>query len=427
MKKRTYRGVWVKDICEEKLAEAVRGRRIVVGVDAAKETCYGQLLTEERLVVRTVKWSAVRQVREVVALLRRLPASRVEMVMEPSSTYQDPLRYAAEAAGIPVYRVGGKRSHDAAEVYDGVPSMHDGKAAYVVARLHLEGVSRRWEEKSRRERELRAAVDLVGMYDQQERRLQNRLEAQLGRHWPELTAVMDLGTKTVLNLLATCGGPEAVRADPATARKVMSQAGGRFLRQDKVEEILASARATVGVATLAEEQRTVQELAQEALRCAAAARAARRRVVRLSRGNEMIQRCAPVLGKISAAALFVAAGDPRDYPAAASYVKALGLNLKERSSGKHQGQLKITKRGPSEARRYLYLAALRLLPEKGGDPVVRAWYARKVQRDGGRHKMRAAVALTRKLAAALWHVARGASFDSTKLFDTRRLGHELAK
>ncbi len=35
-------------------------------------------------------------------------------------------------------------------------------------------------------------------------------------------------------------------------------------------------------------------------------------------------------------------GTPVDYPNPHSYLKALGLNLKERSSGKHKGQLKIT-------------------------------------------------------------------------------------
>jgi transposase len=54
-------------------------------------------------------------------------------------------------------------------------------------------------------------------------------------------------------------------------------------------------------------------------------------------------------------------GTPVDYPNPHSYLKALGLNLKERSSGKHKGQLKITKRGPGEARKYLYFAALRWL------------------------------------------------------------------
>jgi transposase len=95
----------------------------------------------------------------------------------------------------------------------------------------------------------------------------------------------------------------------------------------------------------------------------------------------------------------------------------LGLNLKEKSSGKHQGQLKITKRGPGLARKYLYLAALRLIQN---DPIVQCWYQRKVQRDGG-HKGKAIVAIMRKLAKSLWHVARGRAFDSQALFNVRAL------
>jgi hypothetical protein len=48
------------------------------------------------------------------------------------------------------------------------------------------------------------------------------------------------------------------------------------------------------------------------------------------------------------------------------------------------------------------------------------WYQRKKQRDGGRAS-RAAVALMRKMAKGLYHVGRGGTFDSSKLFDTRRL------
>ena len=94
------------------------------------------------------------------------------------------------------------------------------------------------------------------------------------------------------------------------------------------------------------------------------------------------------------------------------------LDLKERSSGKHKGALKITKRGPGIARQYLHMAALRLIT---GNPIVSAWYAKKVRRDGGRVKMKAVIAVVRKLSKALWHVARGSVFDATLLFDTRRL------
>jgi hypothetical protein len=78
----------------------------------------------------------------------------------------------------------------------------------------------------------------------------------------------------------------------------------------------------------------------------------------------------------------------------------------------------VTKRGPSRVRQFLWLAVHRWIQE---DAVARAWYDRKRKRDGGRSS-RASVALMRKLAKALYHVGRGHTFDSSKLFDIRRLG-----
>ena len=125
-----------------------------------------------------------------------------------------------------------------------------------------------------------------------------------------------------------------------------------------------------------------------------------------------LERMASVVGKTTTAVLSGSLGPPQSYPDAASYLKSAGLNLKERSSGSYPGQLKITKRGPSVARRYLYPAALRWMVR---DPQVQDWYQRKVQRDGGL-KGKAIIALMRKLTKALWHVARGEHFDAAKLF-----------
>jgi len=123
---------------------------------------------------------------------------------------------------------------------------------------------------------------------------------------------------------------------------------------------------------------------------------------------------APVVGHTTAAAVF---GDARSFPCARAFLKAMGLNLKEKSSGTVQGQIKITKRGPSRVRQLLWLAVFRWIQT---DPIADAWYQRKKRRDGGRAS-RAAVALMRKLAKGLYHVGRGDTCDSSKLFDTRRL------
>ena len=120
----------------------------------------------------------------------------------------------------------------------------------------------------------------------------------------------------------------------------------------------------------------------------------------------------------TAAVLVKGGGDPTEYPSPAQWLKGLGLNLKERSSGKHKGKLKITKRGSGQARRWLYYVVLRLIQK---DSVVKAWYGCKVTRDGG-VKMKALIAIMRKVAACLWHVAQGKEFDTKKLFDAHRLG-----
>ena len=91
--------------------------------------------------------------------------------------------------------------------------------------------------------------------------------------------------------------------------------------------------------------------------------------------------------------------------------------MKEKSSGKFQGHLKLTKHGPGRARQYLWLAVCRWVRQ---DPLAQVWFERKVVRDGGK-KAKALVALMRKLAGALYHIGRGDPFDSAKLFDARRL------
>ena len=94
------------------------------------------------------------------------------------------------------------------------------------------------------------------------------------------------------------------------------------------------------------------------------------------------------------------------------------------SSGKYTGTMHITKRGSSTARQYLYLAALRMVKDC---EVVKAWFERKRGRDGGKGKGgKGIVAVMRKLAAALWHVARGACFDPRKLYNVSLLGLESA-
>ena len=90
----------------------------------------------------------------------------------------------------------------------------------------------------------------------------------------------------------------------------------------------------------------------------------------------------------------------------------MGLNLAERSSGRYQGRLRISKRGSARSRQWLYFAALRLVQR--GD--VRPWYeAKKAGNEGDARRV--VVAVMRKLVVALYHVGvRKEEFDPRRLF-----------
>jgi len=319
---------------------------------------------------------------------------------------------------IKVYRVSPKRCHDAAEVYDGVPSLHDSKAAAIIGRLHLDGASVEWLLPEKAQRELRAAIKTMEMYDDAYYRNINRLESLLARHWPEVTRHLKLTSATLLELLITFGSPDRVAAEPEKAAELMRRVGRSNLLLEKIDKVVESAQQSMGVSCIEEERRHLIELCREARRLQQEAMAAQKRVERLTRDTESVNAMVDAIGKKTAAVLHSELGDVSRYDNAGCYVKSMGLNLKEHSSGKHKGKLKITKRGSGTVRMYLYMAVLRLIQKNF---IVQAWYQCKIERDGGT-KMKAIVAVMRKLARALWHVGQGKRFDAAKLFDVSRLG-----
>jgi transposase len=418
MKKRLYRSIPVKKMNLDTLLAEVGDADVVVGVDIAKEDMFATFDRDGQPVL-TVRWKHPESTTVFVEVLVMLKArGLVEVVMEPSGTYGDSLRALLDRVDIPVFRVNPKRSHDAAEVYDGVPSLHDAKSAMILCKLHHDGVSEPWLQRSDHERRLGAMLRLLEVHDKEVHRNCNRLEGLLARHWPELTKHLDLRTATLLELLSTYGGPRAVADDEEQARTLMRATGGRMLAEKKIEAVLQTAHDSLGVPQFEEERELICRVAQEARRAQKLSKKLRARIEKLSSSEGATQEMAPVIGKTTAAVLVAALGDPQNYDSATSYLKSTGLNLKEKSSGKTKGALHITKRGPGLVRLYLYLAVLRLIQR---DQVVRAWYAKKVKRQGGLAKSKAVVAIMRKLVLALWSVARGEPFDSTRLFDTSRL------
>jgi transposase len=346
----------------------------------------------------------------LVELSRHRP---LVVALEPTGTYGDPFRQALCDAGLAVHRVSPKATSDYAEVFDGVPSQHDGKDAAVIAELAAIGKSQPWPMGSGEGRQLRHEVAWMDAHQDILTQWLGRLEGLLARHWPELTGLLDLSSATLLRLLAEYGSPAQLREDPAAAGKLATWSN-KLLKAEKIAAVLSSAESTTGVRMQAADREHVQRCAQAALEARQKRDTAKNVLERHALQDDDMRRVGEAIGMATACVLFMTVGNPRNYSSGAAYRKALGLNLKERSSGQHQGQLKITKRGPSIARRWLYLASLRMVQNVEVNP----WYERKKNKDQQRGG-KGVVAVMRKLALAIYAVAQGATFDAGRLFPGR--------
>lgn len=417
MAKRVYQTVAVKKVAPEKVLASLAEGAVQAGSDIGKEVILTVLRDSRGKFSKAWKTQQPSELRELVGLLAEVGRHRPLVVaMESTGTYGDAFRQALSDAGVTVQRVSGKAVKDYAEIFDGVPSNHDGKDAAIIAELAALGKGRAWPYRPAGvwEGELANQVEWLDAQQQIQQMWLGRLEGLLARHWPEATRLLELSSVTLHRALAHYGGPEELDADAEAAAR-LRRWGGKFLEEKKVASLLESARTTVGVRTTEQDRRRMQGYAEEALKAHREICRAKRALKQLAEKDEALQRQAAVVGTATACVLRVAVGCVREYASGGAYRKAFGLNLKERSSGKYQGKLKLTKRGPSLARRWLFFAALRLLQK----PPVRGWYEAKKARDGDQG-LKAVIGVMRKLALALYAVgARGAEFEPARLFPGR--------
>jgi transposase len=393
----------------------------IVAIDVAKTKFVAALANAAGEVMQLVRFEHPRQTLVFLRLLEALREAKLEprVVMEPTGTYGDALRAQCHQRGIPVHMMSPKHTHDFAEIVDGVPSMHDPKAAVALARLATFKVANPWKPPSEERRNARALLDQRWPLSKTLALYHGHLESMLARHWPEFDSRIDVHQqRSWMKLLSEFPGPQPVAARREHAAETLRTASrGRFT-DEHIDSLVDSAGSTLGVPMLDAERGKLRFIVEQIEQQRSGLDVVDKQLAELVDKHDTMKRLACVVGPVCAAAIVSEVGSPLDFDSAAKLEKAIGLNLKEKSSGEKKGRLSITKRGSAHVRQLLYFAALRLLHE----PIVGSWYrARRSFTHGSGGKLKAVVAVMRKLARALWHVARGATFDPTKLFDVRRL------
>jgi transposase len=421
-KKITYRAAPVESLTPSSVASLFTpGSPLVVALDVAKHKFLAALADSQGTVIQLVQFQHPQQTGAFLDLLRGLLDHRlqIEVVMEPTGTYGDVLRYQCQQLGLPVFRVSTKHVHDSKELYDRVPSKHDAKDACIIAWLHVQRRSALWMLADQQRRSMRALITQRDLYDVPLRRLLCQLEPLLARHFPELESLYELSARRSPHvLLAAYPSPaDFAQASPQDLMRSLRQAGRRNIPDQEVRTLRALAQHSLGVPMLPEEKKLIQAMASEVLRLMSQVKRVDKDIAALVDADDDTRALRAVLGPVTAAVIVSHMGSPAHYDSASAFEKAAGLNLTEKSSGSHQGLLHLSKRGHGRVRKYLFLAAMRLIQTQ---PIVRAWYQRRAAFLAG-NKAKALIAVVRKLARSLVHIARGQPFASEKLFDIRRL------
>lgn len=414
-----YSLVDVNDVSIPSILERRRGHPAVIGVDVAKGELIACLVAADRSFDRPWRIKSPGQVRLLVAKLLELGGHcPLVVAMESSGTYGDPFRQALADAGVEVQRVSAKAVKDYSETFDGVPSQHDGKDAAIIGTLCQSGHGKPWAwdpdagggAVDGKSSALRYFIRRLDTAQRVKQIFCGKLESLLARHWPEACGLLDPSGATLVRALNRWGDPRVLAADEQAPAQLKTF-GGHYLSEKKIALVIESGRSSIGVRMNDWSIREMRDIAGAILKQRRRIQRCRRELKKLTRDHRAIQAQAPAVGLITACVLWMCLGDPGNYPSAAAYRKAMGLNLKERSSGRHKGKLSLSKRGQRLTRKWLYFSALRWMRE----PSVKRWIERKKERDGGRGG-KATVGVMRRLALAAWHAGQGEVFDPERLF-----------
>ena len=413
-RKTPYSLVDVNRVSVESIISVRQGQALIVGVDVAKSELIACLYWPDRSFDRPWRVQSPGQVGLLVETLKALSIGcPLVVAMESSGTYGDVLRQALSDNRLEVKRVSSKAVKDHAETFDGVPSQHDGKDAAVIGELCWMGKGKPWpwQERPEEDQAMRYWIRRLDRAQRIKQMYCGNLESLLARHWPEVFGLLRQSGPTLTRSLARWGDPRELANDPG-AHEILKDFGGHYLRDEKIGQVITTARLTLGVRMNDWQVRELKEVAGAIVRMQERVNTCKRQLRKLAKNHPTIQAQAPAVGLITACVMWMCLGDVSNYASAGAYRKAMGLNLKERSSGKYKGTLSITKRGQRLVRKWLYFSALRWLRE----PAVKQWVARKKQRDGGKGG-KAVVAVMRRLALAAHRVAKhGVEFDPARLF-----------
>ncbi len=235
--------------------------------------------------------------------------------------------------------------------------------------------------------------------------MSNQLQQLVFVIFPELVSIIKPSTKTGMYLIKNFPDPDSIVSTGigTLCNIVRKVSRGRF-GIDRVEKLYNAAKQSVGitegkksviletshlVSNIENENRYIESLEEQMVE----------HLKQIPYSHSILS--VKGIGLVTAAGLIGEVGDFNKFDTISEITKLAGLDLYEISSGRHKGQRRISKRGRSMMRKLLFFAAINMVKSKG---VMHEKY--KQMLDRGMLKMKALIAISRKILGLLFAIVR---------------------
>lgn len=399
------------EMIKPKNAKRINEKTLLVTVDIGAYVNYGYGRRPDRTEIKPFKFSNDRPgfdqfLKRIEESQAQHPLERIVVGFESTSVYGEPLVHFLRERPVELVQVNPMHTKRLKELEGNSPNKTDRKDPRVIADVIELGHFLTVVVPEGPAAELRRLSQARERAKERQGRLENQMHGLIFLLFPEFWGIMKgLKSKSARHLVRRYPLPQDIlglglEALTSELKKVSQGNLGR----KRAQALLEAAEHSVGlqegqrsllfeVQGLLREWETTQELIEQAEQ-------------EMGRQLDQVPYCHSILsikgiGKVIAAGLIGEVGDFRKFRTIAEVLKLAGLDLYEISSGGHQGQRHISKRGRSFLRKLLYFAAMGMVRQGG---IFQASYQQQVA--AGMAKPKALIAMARKLLGIIVALVR---------------------
>jgi transposase len=392
----------------------VKGNKLLVGIDVAKEYHYAAFMSEGKIVGKPLRFENKRDgfyllVDKIEKLKIKSRVDQALIAFEPTGPYGENLASFLKDTGYKVVIVNPAHTKRFKEIFDNSPAKADPKDAKIISELAFQG---KYLTYIRPEGVYLRLRILAKVYEQRTKEitaLRCKLHEILEYLFPEFAfCFSDILGKTSIFLLENWPTPEALlsltKEELTCIVKKISR--GR-LGQDKALLLLNKARTSIGRRSSKEElvlalNQLISQLNLINSQREQIVKEMEKQLPSAAESRYLLS--IKHIGVITVATLLGETGGFLNYHHPEEILKLSGLNLYQISSGKHKGQARISKKGRALLRKVLYQLALRQVKKDG---AFYHFYQRKIKQ--GKIKNKVLIEISRKMVRILFAMIRDKS------------------